>query len=184
MVKEHDIKTEDFETATHRVHGLSRSFGTLRTNASELVSTLIHIQECENICEKRDATPSSQEDRLCDISLQISSCRAMQRWIESYERRVQVQINLVCDNMEQACAQILLIYKQLLHRMNLQESLENKALAQQNRDIAEQSKKISRYTADLATKTTRDTSSMITIAAVTMFFLPATFVSVSRPCSR
>ena len=108
----------------------------------------------------------------------------MQRWIESYERRVQVQINLVCDSMEQACAQILLIYKQLLHRMNLQESLENKALAQQNRDIAEQSKKISRYTADLATKTTRDTSSMITIAAVTMFFLPATFVSVSRPCSR
>jgi len=64
--------------------------------------------------------------------------------------------------------------------MNLQESHENKALAKQSRDLAEQSRLIGQYTAELARQTTRDSSSMITIAAVTMFFLPATFVSVRK----
>jgi hypothetical protein len=98
VVKEHDLETEDFESATNQIHGLSKSFGNLRTNAIELASTLVHLQECENSLEDTGLAfipPAGQDDRICNISLQISSCQAMQRWIESYERRVQVQFNLV-----------------------------------------------------------------------------------------
>jgi hypothetical protein len=38
--------------------------------------------------------------------------------------------------------------------------------------------KIGKLTSKIAKETQRDSSSMITIAAVTMFFLPGTFVSV------
>lgn len=58
----------------------------------------------------------------------------------------------------------------MLHSSNLAESRATQALAQQSRDLAE-------LTALLAQQTSRDSASMIMIAAVTMFFLPATFVS-------
>jgi hypothetical protein len=103
VVKEHDLETEDLESATNRIHGLSKSFGTLRTSAIELASTLMHLQECENALEDTGLAsipPTGQDDRICNISLQISSCQAMQRWIESYERRIQVQFNLVCEKTD------------------------------------------------------------------------------------
>jgi hypothetical protein len=60
----------------------------------------------------------------------------------------------------------------MLHSSNLAEARASQALAQESRDLAQ-------YTALLARQTSSDSASMITIAAVTMFFLPATFVSVS-----
>ena len=39
--------------------------------------------------------------------------------------------------------------------------------------------KIGKLTSRIAQETQRDSSSMITIAAVTMFFLPGTFISVT-----
>lgn len=69
--------------------------------------------------------------------------------------------------------------------MNLQEAVESKAIAQQSKDIAVHTSDLAEQTKKLAEQTTRDSSSMITIAAVTMFFLPTTFVSVSsrKDCS-
>lgn len=55
----------------------------------------------------------------------------------------------------------------MLHSSNLEEARATQVLAQ--------------YTAVLAEQTSSDTTSMITIAAVTMLFLPATFVSVRPP---
>ncbi|KFY79341.1 hypothetical protein V498_08947, partial [Pseudogymnoascus sp. VKM F-4517 (FW-2822)] len=130
VLKEYEnnmVKTKDFESATNQINRLSKSISTLQTNAIELTSTLLYLQECENTLEDSGlaSIPAvDHDDRVCHISLQISSSKAMQRWIESYERRVQVQFNL------------------LLHLMNLQESYENKALAKQSRDLAEQSKLI------------------------------------------
>lgn len=43
------------------------------------------------------------------------------------------------------------------------------------------SKSIAALTADLTRKTQQDSASMITIAAVTMFFLPGTFIAVRDP---
>lgn len=57
-------------------------------------------------------------------------------------------------------------------RINLFFNLANQSDSHTNLDIANTSKKI-------AEETQKDSSSMITIAAVTMFFLPGTFVSVS-----
>jgi hypothetical protein len=53
----------------------------------------------------------------------------------------------------------------LFYRMNLRESRTNTRIAN--------------LTAEVTRLTQRDSASMITIAAVTMFFLPGTFVSVS-----
>jgi hypothetical protein len=61
----------------------------------------------------------------------------------------------------------------MLHSSNLAETRASQALAQESRDLTQ-------YTALLAKQTSSDSASMITIAAVTMFFLPATFVSVSN----
>jgi DNA-binding IclR family transcriptional regulator len=59
----------------------------------------------------------------------------------------------------------------LFHLANQAESRANVRLAAQNQEIAE-------LTAELAQRTQRDSAAMITIAAVTMFFLPGTFVAV------
>jgi hypothetical protein len=88
----------------------------------------------------------------------------------------------------------------MLHSSSLAEARANQALAQQGAEFAKQSTELARqshdiakqgaelaqqsrdlgqYTAVLAKQTSSDSASMITIAAVTMFFLPATFVSVS-----
>lgn len=56
-------------------------------------------------------------------------------------------------------------------RVNLFFNLANQGDSRINIEIARTSKAI-------AAETKRDSSSMITIAAVTMFFLPGTFVSV------
>jgi len=53
-------------------------------------------------------------------------------------------------------------------------------LAQQSKELAQESKKQGDITALLAYETSADSASMMTIAAMTMLFLPATFVSVRR----
>ena len=50
-----------------------------------------------------------------------------------------------------------------------------------NIDIAATSKQIAEDSRRIAEEAKKDSSSMITIAAVTMLFLPGTFVSVSTP---
>jgi hypothetical protein len=74
----------------------------------------------------------------------------------------------------------------MLHTSNLAEARANQELARQSAefakqsaDLAQQSRDLGQYTALLARQASADSASMITIAAVTMFFLPATFVSVS-----
>lgn len=54
----------------------------------------------------------------------------------------------------------------LFHRANQEENRTNTRIAN--------------LTAKIAQRTQRDSASMITIAAVTMFFLPGTFISVRR----
>jgi hypothetical protein len=66
----------------------------------------------------------------------------------------------------------------MMHRINVDESRANQRLAQQSKELAEQSKELSELTAILARQTSADSASMITIAVMTMFFLPATFISV------
>ncbi|EXJ76188.1 uncharacterized protein A1O5_00696 [Cladophialophora psammophila CBS 110553] len=82
----------------------------------------------------------------------MSSCRSLRHLVADYRDRTATQINL------------------LFHLANQAESRDNKEIAGQNKEIAE-------LTARIAQQTQRDSASMITIAAVTMFFLPGTFVS-------
>lgn len=101
----------------------------------------------------------------------------------AYLKRYRQMILNETENTEhRAQAQLTL----MMHRISIDESRHSQRLAEQSRDLAEQgakltaeSKKLGEYTALLARQTSADSASMITIAAVTMFFLPATFVSVS-----
>jgi pilus assembly protein TadC len=66
----------------------------------------------------------------------------------------------------------------MMHRINIDESRANLRLGQQSKELAEQSKELGELTAILARQTSADSASMITVAVMTMFFLPATFISV------
>lgn len=55
----------------------------------------------------------------------------------------------------------------------------NTEIAKLNTKIAQSNKELAELTKELAQKTQRDSASMITMAAVTMFFLPMTSASVS-----
>jgi hypothetical protein len=68
----------------------------------------------------------------------------------------------------------------MMQRINQQLARQSKELAEQSKDLAEQSKELGVQTTMLAIQASADNASMITLAAVTMFFLPATFISV-RP---
>ncbi|KAK2766863.1 hypothetical protein FQN54_006177 [Arachnomyces sp. PD_36] len=63
-------------------------------------------------------------------------------------------------------------------RINLLFHLANQAESRANIQIATQNNEVAELTAELAKRTQRDGAAMITIAAVTMFFLPGTFVAV------
>jgi hypothetical protein len=153
----------NFEKATNDLHQLLRAWGTLVTNSKDMEDLLVFFQTCKNVYAEMhrnnpDFPPITRpkQDSECNIDFHISCCRAWRRWIESYEGRTHVQLNL------------------LLH-------LSNQADTRASVELAEQSKEIAEFTAKLAKRTQRDGASMITIAAVTMLFLPATFIAVSHP---
>jgi tRNA A37 threonylcarbamoyltransferase TsaD len=68
----------------------------------------------------------------------------------------------------------------MMHRINQQLAQQSKELAEQSKVLTEQSKDLGVQTTILALQASTDNASMITLAAVTMFFLPASFISVRR----
>ncbi|KAF2684154.1 hypothetical protein K458DRAFT_404445 [Lentithecium fluviatile CBS 122367] len=86
--------------------------------------------------------------------------------IDNTERRTHTQLTL------------------MMHQISIVESPANQRLVQQSRDkseqsnhLASQSKELGELTAILEQQTSADCAAMVTIAVMTMFFLPATFIS-------
>lgn len=96
--------------ALTQVHNLSKAFTALKTNVIELQSILLFLHECEKTLESagQGCVPNAtSDDRICDVSLQISCGKSTQRWIEGYERRVQNQLSLVRTDHENTRSNLL-----------------------------------------------------------------------------
>jgi hypothetical protein len=89
-----------------------------------------------------------------------SACDNCTRWTSVYGERTNIRINLVRDSLVFSCS--LTLYMKLFHLAAQGESRTSTQIAASTAKVAEQ--------------TQRDSASMITIAAVTMFFLPGTFI--------
>ncbi|OAL18232.1 hypothetical protein AYO22_10810 [Fonsecaea multimorphosa] len=151
---------EAVDSMIRELHRLSRSWHILFRKVSEFQAHLDFLQDVRiRYVSLRHAagmqnTGQSQplEESGESLAFLVSSCRSLRHLVADYRDRTATQINL------------------LFHLANQAESRDNKEIAAQNKEIAE-------LTARIAQQTQRDSASMITIAAVTMFFLPGTFVA-------
>jgi Mg2+ and Co2+ transporter CorA len=162
LLESTDYTEADKDTIAKDLHSLSQSwhihsrnlldfetFAKFIQSASKRFSKLSHqLQSKKPMKIKMKRGPGLEES----VRYLLSSCQSLRHLIADYRGRTDIQIQL------------------LFHLANQEESRANKAIAAQNKKIAE-------LTAKLAQRTQRDSSSMITIAAVTMFFLPGTFVA-------
>ncbi|KAL2040003.1 hypothetical protein N7G274_007406 [Stereocaulon virgatum] len=131
---------------TQRLHTLSRSFQTIIADLYDLderLEFLIQTGKTYGLLAKSKL--SLTEFAIETIVFFKSRNRIWKRWVENYNERTRLMMNLFFS-----------IASQVDNRTNLQ--------------IAELTSKIS-------WEAKRDSSSMITIAAVTMVFLPGTFIS-------
>lgn len=89
-----------------------------------------------------------------------SKCNIYGRWVSNYRDRTNFRINLV---RAKGVFRILILFPQLFYLANQREATTQREIAESTAKVAEQ--------------TRQDSASMITIAAVTMLFLPGKFVS-------
>ncbi|OAP61911.1 hypothetical protein AYL99_04114 [Fonsecaea erecta] len=151
---------EAVDSMIRELHRLSRSWHILFRKVSEFEVHLDFLQRVRSkyasLAEDGRMQNTSQfqpfEESDESLAFLVSSCRSLRHLVSDYRDRTATQINL------------------LFHLANQAESRDNKEIAAQNKEIAE-------LTARIAQQTQRDSASMITIAAVTMFFLPGTFVA-------
>ncbi|OQV08176.1 hypothetical protein CLAIMM_12489 [Cladophialophora immunda] len=148
---------EAVDSMIRELHRLSRSWHILFRKVSEFEAHLDFLQDVRTMYASLAGAVTIRNASLVgesgeSLTFLVSSCRSLRHLVADYRDRTATQINL------------------LFHLANQAESRDNKEIAAQNKEIAE-------LTARIAQQTQRDSASMITIAAVTMFFLPGTFVS-------
>jgi hypothetical protein len=158
-----------FDAATRQLHNLARHWLTLQQDCLDFQTQLDFLrgtytkytqilQDDKNGWEL-DRTFSTGES----LDVLRAQCENYVRWITVYGERTNIRINLVSITLPLlASSAYTNQIPQLFHLANQRESRTNTQIATLTAKVAEQ--------------TQRDSSSMITIAAVTMLFLPGTFV--------
>ncbi|KAL8689319.1 MAG: hypothetical protein Q9218_004983 [Villophora microphyllina] len=132
---------------TEVLHGLSRTFQSIAGDLTDFDERLTFLIELGKRCWSMDAPPSSISLSAVETLIYLRSRNCIwKRWVEHYNERARLMINLFFN-----------IGTQVDSRTNLE---------------------IANLTSKIAVDAQRDSSSMITIAAVTMVFLPGTFISV------
>ncbi|KAF1959736.1 hypothetical protein CC80DRAFT_545178 [Byssothecium circinans] len=143
----------DYSDLTRKLHRLSRDWNTLNQDCLDCVNTLEFLNRaygryCKSL-EGRKTGARWEVDRSTDMH-------------ETFE---------VLRAQGENCARWTAVYRERTNiRINLLFHLANQREARTSKQIA-----IS--TAKVAEQTQRDSASMITMAAVTMLFLPGTFIS-------
>ncbi|KAF2687246.1 hypothetical protein K458DRAFT_415510 [Lentithecium fluviatile CBS 122367] len=150
--QERKYKGEDieFDTATRQLHKLSYDWHTLGQDCRDHLAQLDFIQRTYEKYMTRLQDPKNewQVDKSNDMG-------------ETFEA-----LKSTCDN----CTRWTTVYRE---RTNIRINLLFHLAAQSESRTSTQ---IAASTAKVAEQTQRDSASMITIAAVTMFFLPGTFI--------
>ncbi|PVI07356.1 hypothetical protein DM02DRAFT_666696 [Periconia macrospinosa] len=139
----------DYYTLTRHLHRLARDWNTLNQDCADYVSTLQFLQRAYG-----------------------RYCKATERSTWRVERDLNAPEYLEALKLQgENCVRWTSVYRDRTNiRINLLFHLSNQRDALTSKEIA-----IS--TAEVAELTQRDSSSMITMAAVTMLFLPGTFIS-------
>ncbi|KAL2054975.1 hypothetical protein ABVK25_004797 [Lepraria finkii] len=131
---------------TQRLHSLSRSFQTIIADLYDLDERLDFLIQTSKTYGSLAKSKMPLTDSATETIIFFKSRNCIwKRWVENYNERTRLMMNLFFS-----------IASQVDHRTNLQ---------------------IAELTSKLSMEAKRDSSSMITIAAVTMVFLPGTFIS-------
>ncbi|PSN71711.1 hypothetical protein BS50DRAFT_234525 [Corynespora cassiicola Philippines] len=141
----------DFDGATKQLHRLSRDLNTIGQDCRDFDAQLGFLNKTYHkyMNKLQDSKNNWRVDKSRDMG-------------ETFEA-----LKSQCDN----CARWAVVYRERTNiRINLLFHLANQRESRTNTEIAAS-------TAKVAEQTRRDSASMITIAAVTMFFLPGTFIS-------
>ncbi|KAL8732106.1 MAG: hypothetical protein Q9181_004070 [Wetmoreana brouardii] len=137
---------------TESLHRLSRSFQSIAGDLTSFDERLDFLTRLGRTYRPMKPAESPLLDSAVETLAYYQSRNVLwKRWVEHYNERVRLMINLFFS-----------IGSQADNRTNL---------------------KIASLTSDIAVDAQRDSSSMITIAAVTMVFLPGTFISVRQVAS-
>jgi hypothetical protein len=165
--KSYDDQATDFRVATVELHRLARHWLTLGQDSHDFNAQLGFLRE-SYVIYKEALGPSASSwgfdkvDMRESFDMLISQCDTCIRWTNVYHDRTSLRINLVSIFITQS-GMVTDPPRQLFHLANQRESKTNTQIATS--------------TAEVARQTQRDSASMITIAAVTMLFLPGTFIS-------
>lgn len=149
------LPTESVQDSFQKLHKLSKKWHILYENLIDNEEALAFVLEIHGQFNGPPWTQTSnfsQESNYEAMQYLVTRNTMWRRWVGNYNTRTQIHINLY---------------------FNLASQVDNKTnigIAKTNIEIANTSKEI-------ATATLRDSSSMITIATMTMLFLPGTFVS-------
>lgn len=149
------IATLGFEEGLKELTDIVTELGVLRAEVRGWQSAMTQLEHCERLLEEFAGQSSWTTQALrtipgCEYSK--SRWQLILKEIDNTEQRTNTQLTLK------------------MHRASQE-------LAQQSKELAQESKKQGDITALLAYETSADSASMMTIAAMTMLFLPATFVS-------
>jgi hypothetical protein len=167
----------DPDAALRRIHGLLRDYEHFLKNLhtfekylefllKSYKAVLAPADRSEPLAQDPDSADKGINPyRGVDDSLQLLLGRARRYrcWASIQRNRTQNQINLVCHNPP--LHEFLVLTDPRLFRLAMQ--FENQT-----------NTRIAYLTAKVAQQTLRDSSSMITIAVLTVFFLPGTLISV------
>jgi len=170
--------SEALDHTIKELHDLSTSWHILFRRVTNLEAHLTFLQDalseyCDALADHQGTNRTIQSVKEANESVRYlqSSCLSLRLLVSDYRERTWTQINLVMYLFFTGLSKVLTGEEQLYH-------LANQAESRANKEIAVQSNKVAGFTAMIAEQTQRDSASMITIAAVTMFFLPGTFIAV------
>jgi hypothetical protein len=152
------------------LHRLAKIFHILLEDFNDLEERVIFLIKAAETFTKAVALHGRSIGTTSEIYMLeylLSFCKHSKRWISNYKDRTNIRINLVNGTPDTRCIKL---YANVRKAFHLSSQEDNKLNVQ-----------ISNATTAIARDAQRDSSSMITIAAVTMFFLPGTFICVSNP---
>ncbi|KAF8248641.1 hypothetical protein K440DRAFT_642060 [Wilcoxina mikolae CBS 423.85] len=134
-------------------------------------------------CGMNSAQCAFEAERVEDLlRLELDTCQGRQMELDNLSKRVDIQINMLFSLASQRDSRVNTRIAEETKRIAEESQRiaeESKRIAEESKRIGEESKRIGEESKHIATETKKDSSSMKTIAALTMVFLPGTFVSVS-----
>jgi hypothetical protein len=151
----------DLAAATSELHNLSHAMHILAEYYADIEAKIEFLSQAYNSYRDSGWAKTSEATMrwdLCHLEAMKWRTRVSKRWIMDYENRVNIRINHVGSSLPFAHWKPAYADAKVFHVSNQEQSMATAAIAQ---DAAKES------------------SSMGTVAAVTLFFLPATFVCVS-----